>query len=200
MAYVKEIQDQLSAGTFNFQTGLSEVTAKLIEQGNVFGAVFTGMADALAQSAAQGETSMAKLAQSAAGAAAKVVRSYIQIGVARVVSSAFQGLPFPLNLAAGPIAGAAAAAIFTKAIGAIGIKGFARGTSNAPGGVALVGEQGPELVNLPRGSQVFPTPKTNQMLSNMGGGGVTVGGEFTVRGTDLVLVLDRANQKNQRFR
>jgi tape measure domain-containing protein len=98
----------------------------------------------------------------------------------------------PLMVAAA-IAGAAQIAV-------IAATPFARGTAYAPGGTALVGEQGPELINLPRGSQVFPTPKTNAMLSGMGGGGVTVGGEFTVRGTDLVLVLDRAKNKNERFR
>ncbi len=36
------------------------------------------------------------------------------------------------------------------------LPGFAMGTMNAPGGWAMVGERGPELVNLPRGSQVFP--------------------------------------------
>ncbi len=36
---------------------------------------------------------------------------------------------------------------------------FAQGTSFAPGGMALVGEMGPELVNLPRGSQVIPNPR-----------------------------------------
>ena len=34
--------------------------------------------------------------------------------------------------------------------------GFASGTDFAPGGMALVGERGPELVNLPRGAQVIP--------------------------------------------
>lgn len=37
--------------------------------------------------------------------------------------------------------------------------GFATGTSFAPGGLSLVGERGPELVNLPRGSQVIPNNK-----------------------------------------
>ena len=37
------------------------------------------------------------------------------------------------------------------------VPAFAGGTSFAPGGLALVGERGPELVNLPRGSQVYPT-------------------------------------------
>ena len=44
-----------------------------------------------------------------------------------------------------------------------GIMGFASGTDYAPGGLALVGEQGPELVNLPRGSQVLTAEETKQM-------------------------------------
>lgn len=36
------------------------------------------------------------------------------------------------------------------------VPGFANGTNFAPGGLALVGERGPELVNLPRGSRVYP--------------------------------------------
>jgi tape measure domain-containing protein len=49
------------------------------------------------------------------------------------------------------------------------VPGFAKGTNFAPGGVAVVGEKGPELVNLPRGAQVIPKiPKA------MGGAGVTV--------------------------
>ena len=41
-----------------------------------------------------------------------------------------------------------------------GIPGFRLGTDFAPGGMAVVGEDGPELVNLPRGSQVQPNPVT----------------------------------------
>ena len=40
---------------------------------------------------------------------------------------------------------------------------FANGTDYAPGGMALVGERGPELVNLPRGSQVFDAESTRSM-------------------------------------
>src|SRR5206468_2794671 len=39
---------------------------------------------------------------------------------------------------------------------ALGLPGFAMGTSSAPGGWAVVGERGPEIVKLPRGSQVIP--------------------------------------------
>lgn len=59
----------------------------------------------------------------------------------------------------------------TKTLGnAFGLPGFANGTVNAPGGMALVGERGPEIVNLPRGSQVIPAHRSK----NMAGGGVTV--------------------------
>lgn len=47
---------------------------------------------------------------------------------------------------------------------------FAVGTRNAPGGMALVGERGPELINLPRGSQVIPAAQTSNMLGGVGGG------------------------------
>ncbi len=46
----------------------------------------------------------------------------------------------------------------------------ANGTINSPGGLTWVGERGPELLNLPRGSQVIPAHRAQ----SMGGGGVTV--------------------------
>jgi hypothetical protein len=48
---------------------------------------------------------------------------------------------------------------------------FADGVSNFSGGMALVGERGPELVNLPRGSDIYPAKQTSQML---GSGGATI--------------------------
>jgi len=44
------------------------------------------------------------------------------------------------------------------------VLGFAGGTNYAPGGLAIVGEKGPELVNLPRGSKVFTNQETVQMM------------------------------------
>lgn len=46
-----------------------------------------------------------------------------------------------------------------------GVPHFAMGTSYAPGGLAMVGERGPELAALPRGSQVWP----NGQGPSMGG-------------------------------
>jgi phage-related protein len=58
-----------------------------------------------------------------------------------------------------------------------GIPGFAHGgIIGAAGGGArsnltMVGEQGPELVRLPYGSQVIPTPQVQSMMAGGGGGG-----------------------------
>jgi hypothetical protein len=35
--------------------------------------------------------------------------------------------------------------------------------------MALVGERGPEMINLPRGSQVIPAAQTSQMMGGVGG-------------------------------
>jgi hypothetical protein len=59
---------------------------------------------------------------------------------------------------------------------------FAVGTRNAPGGMALVGERGPELVNLPRGSQVIPAAQTSNMMGGFGGSIEVFG---VLRGQDI---------------
>ena len=46
------------------------------------------------------------------------------------------------------------------------IPGFAEGVRNFEGGWAMVGEQGPELVNLPKGSDVFSNGDSMGMLRN----------------------------------
>lgn len=75
----------------------------------------------------------------------------------------------------GPIAGAlfgafgGGASPFAGPVGQTAVVGplqrFASGTNNAPGGWAWVGENGPELMNVPRGSQVLP----NDIAKTLGG-------------------------------
>lgn len=56
------------------------------------------------------------------------------------------------------------------------IPGNAMGTSNWRGGLSWVGEQGPEIVNLPRGSQVIPNHDIGRYMqaANGNGGGTVV--------------------------
>lgn len=57
---------------------------------------------------------------------------------------------------------------------------YADGTSYAPGGTAIVGERGPELVRLPGGAQVVPNNRVSVMSSPTFGGNGGMGGEQRV--------------------
>lgn len=57
---------------------------------------------------------------------------------------------------------------------------FANGTDYSPKGVALVGEEGPELVELPLGSRVHTASETSRMLGNLSSSGGLGGTSFNV--------------------
>lgn len=65
-----------------------------------------------------------------------------------------------------------------SALHAAHIPGFATGVQNFRGGLAVVGENGPELVALPSGSNVYPAGQTQAMMS-----GGTVSASGTAAGT-----------------
>lgn len=63
---------------------------------------------------------------------------------------------------------------------------FADGTDYAPGGWSLVGERGPELMNVPRGAQILDSQTTKSMLAASGGininiSGVKIGSDMDIR-------------------
>jgi hypothetical protein len=77
------------------------------------------------------------------------------------------------------------------------IPGFAKGVQNFRGGLAVVGEEGPELVRLPTGSDVIPNNRIGQIAS--GGGGMRLAvDDIVIDGYKLRIVLDRANQSYAR--
>ena len=80
------------------------------------------------------------------------------------------------------IAGIAMVAIGTALNNSIKAQAFAVGTRNAPGGLSLVGERGPELVNIPRGASVIPAAQTSNMMGGMGGAVEVFG---VLRGQDI---------------
>jgi len=79
------------------------------------------------------------------------------VAAAKAAASAFAAVPFPLNFAAAATAALAALSL-VKGLFADGVRGFS-------GGLALVGERGPELVNLPGGSDVFNNTETRSFLT-----------------------------------
>lgn len=58
----------------------------------------------------------------------------------------------------------------------------ATGTSYAPGGMTWVGENGPELMRVPQGSQVFPNYQSRNMAAQGGGGDtiITISGSINI--------------------
>nr|BDD44681.1 hypothetical protein 11 [Legionellales bacterium] len=80
-------------------------------------------------------------------------------GIARIAASIFP--PNPPGVAAGTGMIAAAGAI--QGLGAAAVSRFRRGTDFSPQGPAIVGEVGPELINLPQGARVIPN---NEITNN----------------------------------
>lgn len=66
----------------------------------------------------------------------------------------------------------------------------ANGTNFYPGGVGLVGEEGPELVNLPRGSRITPAAETAQAL-----GGTTITIHVDARGSNDPAAVEMAAKR-----
>jgi len=194
-----QINTDIQGGILSFGDAFQQTFAAIAESGTGVQQTFFAVADALSQTAEQGSSSLKEFAAAAVGAAAKVVRAQIQEAVAGSIATALakSGIPFPYNIAAGAAAGAAASGLFNKLLSSIKVPGFARGTQFAPGGLSLVGEQGPELMNVPRGSQILSNNRTNRALEGINSQ-ANISGEFTVRGTDLVLVLERAQSKQKR--
>lgn len=71
---------------------------------------------------------------------------------------------------------------------------FAGGVNNFGGGLAIVGERGPELVNLPRGSDVIP----NHMIGN-GQVNVTLQPSLTYDRRGLVVAIQQVLESNSRM-
>jgi hypothetical protein len=160
----KALSSALESSIKTIGSGIGEGLAAAIQGTANFGQVFQGIFNQLG------------------GVVSALGEQLIAIGAAALVAQAAIAQIF-----ANPLA-AIAAGIALVALGSLiqsttaNQNRFAVGTRNAPGGMALVGERGPELINLPRGSQVIPAAQTSNML-----GGVTGGLEIygILRGQDI---------------
>ena len=79
--------------------------------------------------------------------------------------------------------------------------GFATGTNNAPKGLAIVGEKGPELVNFKGGEKVYTNTNTQKILAGATGGSVfNVTFENTVDTTAFTMMKQlKQYQRNLAF-
>jgi TP901 family phage tail tape measure protein len=88
-------------------------------------------------------------------------------GAAALGSQLMTAIANGISGAAGAVGGAIHNAIGSglSALGFHDIPGFATGVQNFGGGLAIVGEKGPELIALPSGSNVYNNADTQAMLS-----------------------------------
>lgn len=147
-----ELSKALESAITTIGTGIGEGLANVIQGTASFGSIFQGIFQQLG-----GVVQSLGEQVIAVGAAALVAQQAINLALVN---------PF-LTIAAG-IALSALGSLIKNTTGPQ--NRFAVGTRNAPGGMALVGERGPELVNLPRGSQVVPAAQTSNMLGSNASG------------------------------
>jgi hypothetical protein len=141
------------------------------EVGGIINTAFDSMAPAIRESI-NGTNSLAdgfkKLGLTAVNALQDMI---IKLTVIKPLMNAIGG-GFDLS----SIFGSSSASVPSSVmVGNYAMPKFAGGTSYAPGGMALVGEEGPELVNLPAGASVTPNRKT---MATLQGGGTTVQANF----------------------
>lgn len=94
-------------------------------------------------------------------------------------------LPFPANLLAGVATVLEVAALTISSINQIKNASFARGTQSAPGGPSIVGEEGPEMLNLPPGTRVYTAAQTRQII------GATIAPQIIIQGNADESTVDR---------
>lgn len=181
-----------------------EAQNSIISSGFIEG--FASIGEALGSSLANGESLINAFAKSALDSIGSVLIQFGKLTLAAGVASTAlgQALSNPLNPGAGIAAIAAGVALiavgaavrgFSSGIGGgksgesgsgspRKIRGFASGGTNLQGGLALVGERGPELVNLPSGSDVIP----NHDLSGLGKmQPIVVIPDTVIRGRDIFI-------------
>ena len=172
---LKTLNEALARGIADLQEatigGFAEGIANLATQGGGLQAVFKGAADAISTVLDQ------------------MGRAFVAYGIA------LEGFKLSLKSLNGLAAIAAGAGLILAArvLKNIKIPAFADGVTNFSGGLALVGERGPELVRLPRGSDVIP----NHMLGGAGAQQLTVNVVGRMSGKDVVFVGQRTIQSNK---
>jgi len=144
----------------------------------------------------EGSVNMLGFARAAAASAIKVAKAYAVQGIFAAVSKALQSVPFPLNLIAAAGAAGIAGALLNGLANKIQNPKLAKGGLAFGQTTAIVGDNpnaraDPEVI--------APLSKLKGMLGD-GGSNLTVNGVWTLRGSDLQLVLENTQKRSKRTR
>jgi hypothetical protein len=146
-ALSKALESSISAIGIGLGEGLAAAITGTANFGNIFQNIFNALG----------------------GVVATLGEQIISIGAAALVAQAAiaQALANPFLVIAAGVALVALGSLIKSTTS--NQNRFAVGTRNAPGGMALVGERGPDMISLPRGSQVLPAAQTANILGGVGG-------------------------------
>jgi len=139
--------------------------------------------------AEQGALSFQSFARAALSAISDVIGALIKQGVANAIAKNLGAAPGPVGLALAAFAGVAASSLFKGAINKITAPKLKDGGIIPPG---FSGDRFPAFLN--SGEAVIPLDRLFKELN--GGGG---GGQFILRGSDLLLATDRARVNSSRI-
>lgn len=183
--------------------GLGESALVGLNEGMAAVASVAGSAfEELAGSALGVSGAYTRMGAAALAAAAKIMKAALASTLATAIKDSFARSGNPLiGIAIAGVAVAAVNALFGRITQSLSkVPTYAKGTPYHKGGMAIVGELGPEMVELPAGSKVHTNSATNRMISNMSGYNVQVSGAFRLQGTELIAAIERTNAKNNRMR
>lgn len=196
---IQDFRDEFLAADAEFQTFLQNSVTnvqKMKEQMQITQGVAQGLASgfqqlghALVGNLGTAETAAGRFAQSFLSGAVDLVAQMLAVSMASSIAGASQS-----GAATGPAALFTTPAFIAQAISTVlgafaAIPAFAKG-GQSRGGMALVGERGPELVNLAKGAMVTPHHQMRGALNtrNMA---ITVNVEGNLRGQTIYLASSR---------
>jgi hypothetical protein len=142
----------------------------------------------IGESVATGKASFAELGNQVLSTVKQMIAANLAEALSETIA-ANAALPFPLDVAAIAAGTAGIYAAFSA------IPGFANGGVTT-GGLAMVGERGAELIDLPAGSRVYNNGDTNKMLSGFGNNKIKLSvSSVGVKNDHIWFAFQEANRK-----
>ena len=177
----------------NSQDPVIENQKLIAEYQTVIGTAFNAAAGLIEQSGLTIQNVLRAVGRAVLQAAADFVRGKIVEAIAAWAADAFKKFGI-LGVAVAAAGGAIVGSVFQGIINKVAPPRLARGGVTTGETLAVVGDN-------PSGKEaIIPFERMGEFLNMAGGGGTRVFGQFEVRGQDLVLVLDRAQQSKARVR
>jgi hypothetical protein len=194
MPELDKIFENWKSGIASFGETFAATMQLVSESGTASQQAFMAVGASMQQYAEQGGASLKELANTALGAAAKVIRAQIMQGVTAAAMKALTSVPFPFNIAAATAAGAIAGTLFNGLISKIGVPKLAKGGLAYAPTMAIVGDN-PGASSNPE--VIAPLDKLQRI---MGGGSQPYIATIKADYDGLYLNLERTRQRRERSR